>query len=95
MGNREYALAFREDKNRTLEKTTAENLNIIREWRLWILKVLDVEKKMNLKKKRYLLSCNIGEFIEKDISSMKKEGKKSKNTYPFRKLFLPFMPLSW
>jgi hypothetical protein len=42
-------VTFREDKNRTLEKTAAEK----RKWALGILKVLEVGKKMSLKKKRY------------------------------------------
>jgi predicted transposase YbfD/YdcC len=46
-------VTFREEQNMTLEKTGAENLNIIRKRALGILKVLEVWKKMSLKKKRY------------------------------------------
>jgi predicted transposase YbfD/YdcC len=57
-------VTFREDKNRTLEKTAAENMNIIRKWSLSILKLLEVGTKRSLKKKRFTLSCNFGKFIE-------------------------------
>ena len=64
MGDREYALAFREDANRTIEKRAAENMNIIRKWALSILKMLDVGKKRSLKKKRFTLSCGFEEYVE-------------------------------
>lgn len=40
-------VAFREDKNKTLEKTAAENLNIIRKWSLLILKYLKWRKNID------------------------------------------------
>jgi predicted transposase YbfD/YdcC len=57
-------VTFREDKNQTLEKTAAENLNIIRKWALSILKILDLGKKYSLKKKRFVLSCDFKGCIE-------------------------------
>ena len=58
-------VTFREDKNRTLEKTAAENLNIIRKWALSILKLLALDKKYSLKKKRFALSCDFARHIGK------------------------------
>jgi len=58
-------VTFREDKNRTLEKTAAENLNIMRKWALSILKLLTLNKKYSLKKKRFALSCNLARHIDK------------------------------
>jgi hypothetical protein len=58
-------VTFREDKNRTLDKTAAENMNIIRKWSLSILKILDLGKKYSMKKKRFSLGCNLGMSIEK------------------------------
>ena len=58
-------VTFREDANRTLEKTAAENLNIVRKWALGILKILDVGKKRSLRKKRYAISCSFKKYIEK------------------------------
>jgi predicted transposase YbfD/YdcC len=50
-------VTFREDHNRTLEKTAAENMNIIRKWALAALKTLDLGKKYSMKKKRFALGC--------------------------------------
>jgi len=58
-------VTFREDKNQTLEKTAAMNLNIIRKWSLAILKILDLGKKYSMKKKRFALSCSFAKNIEK------------------------------
>jgi hypothetical protein len=58
-------VTFREDKNRTLEKTAAENLNILRKLSLSILKIFELDKKYSLKKKRFALSCGFGKFIDK------------------------------
>jgi predicted transposase YbfD/YdcC len=53
-------VTFREDHNRTLDKTAAQNLNIIRKWALSILKLLDLGKSYSLKKKRFALGCGSG-----------------------------------
>jgi hypothetical protein len=58
-------VTFREDANRTLEKTAAENLNIFRKWSLSILKLLELGGKYSLKKKRFALGCNFGHYVEK------------------------------
>lgn len=50
-------VTFKEDANTTLDKLSAQNLNIIRKWSLSILKLLEIRgKKMSLKRKRF----NIG-----------------------------------
>lgn len=50
-------VTFKEDANTTLDKLSAQNLNIIRKWTLSILKLLEINgKKMSLKRKRF----NIG-----------------------------------
>ena len=58
-------VTFREDKNRTLERTAAENLNIIRKWALSILKLLTLDRKHSLKKKRFALSCDFARHTGK------------------------------
>jgi len=61
-------VTFREDKNKTYEKTAAENLNIIRKLALSILKILEINKKCNtLKRKRLSISWNFEEYLEKLI----------------------------
>jgi len=57
-------VTFREDANKTLERTSALNLNIIRKWALSILKTLDLGKKYSLKKKRFALNCNFPQYID-------------------------------
>lgn len=57
-------VTFREDHNRTLDKTAAQNLNIIRKWALSILKLLDLGKPYSLKKKRFALSCGFHKYVE-------------------------------
>jgi len=58
-------VTFREDKNQTLEKTAAENLNIFRKRALSILKLFELDKKYSLKKKRFALSCNFALYLDK------------------------------
>jgi predicted transposase YbfD/YdcC len=53
-------VTFREDHNQTLDKTAAQNLNIIRKWALSILKLVDLGKSYSLKKKRFALGCGSG-----------------------------------
>ena len=53
-------VTFREDHNQTLERTAAQNLNIIRKWALSILKLLNLGKSYSLKKKRFALGCGCG-----------------------------------
>ena len=50
-------VTFREDANMTIDKTAAQNLNIIRKWCLSILKVTELsEQKLSMKKKRFAIS---------------------------------------
>ena len=58
-------VTFREDANRTREKTAAENMNIIRKLALSILKIFDMDKKYSLKKKRVALGCGFHRFIDR------------------------------
>lgn len=53
-------VTFREDQNQTLDKTAAQNMNIIRKWALSILKLVDLGKSYSLKKKRFALGCGAG-----------------------------------
>ena len=39
-------VTFKEDANTTLDKTAAQNLNIIKKWFLFILNLFDVGKKI-------------------------------------------------
>jgi len=58
-------VTFREDKNQTLEKTAAENMNILRKLALAILKTLELDKKYSLKKKRYAINCGFPRLFQK------------------------------
>ena len=59
-------VTFKEDANRTLDKRAAENLNIIRKWCLSILKMVEIFRpKLSMKKKRFVISMNPSEFLEK------------------------------
>ena len=54
-------VTFMEDANTTLDKLSAQNLNIIRKWTLSILKLLEINsKKMSLKRKRFKASPHNG-----------------------------------
>ena len=61
-------VTFKEDSNTTLDKTAAQNLNIINKWCLSILKLFDVGKKMSLRKKRYCISMNAKKYLEQILS---------------------------
>lgn len=61
-------VTFKEDANATLDKTAAQNLNIINKWCLSILKLFNVGKKMSLKKKRYCISMNAEKCLEQILS---------------------------
>lgn len=59
-------VTFREDANSTLDKQAAQNLNIIRKWSLSILKVIEIFRpNISMKKKRFVISMNPAEFLEK------------------------------
>lgn len=61
-------VTFKEDANTTLDKTAAQNLNIINKWCLSILRLFDVGKKMSLKKKRYCISMNSRKYLEQILN---------------------------
>lgn len=62
-------VTFKEDANTTLDKTAAQNLNIINKWCLSILKLFEVGKrKMSLRKKRYCISINAREYLEQILN---------------------------
>jgi len=62
-------VTFREDANTTLDKTAAQNLNIINKWCLSILKLLQIgNKKRSMKKKRFYISMKAEEYLEEVIN---------------------------
>ena len=58
-------VTFKEDQNQTLEKTAAENMNILRKLALSILKTFELDKKYSMKKKRFAIGCAFHKFIGK------------------------------
>ena len=62
-------VTFREDANRTVDKVSAQNLNIIRKICLSALKVVEVLKpRLSLKKKRFAIAQNVEQFLEKVLN---------------------------
>lgn len=58
-------VTFHEDANSTLDKTAAQNQNIIRKWCLSMLKLIEIRgQKMSLKRKRFNISFAPAQFIE-------------------------------
>lgn len=58
-------VTFKEDANTTLDKTAAQNQNIIRKWCLSMLKLIEIRgKKMSLRRKRFNISFAPAQFIE-------------------------------
>ena len=58
-------VTFREDANTTLDKMSAQNLNIIRKWSLSILKLMELtKKKLSMKKKRFVISLSPIKYLE-------------------------------
>ena len=58
-------VTFKEDANTTLDKLSAQNLNIIRKWSLSILKLLEINgRKMSLRRKRFNISLGPMKFLE-------------------------------
>lgn len=57
-------VTFKEDANKTQEKTAVQNINIINKWCLSILKIFQIgTKKRSMKKKRFCISMNTKEFL--------------------------------
>ena len=58
-------VTFREDANATIDKVSAQNLNIIRKWSLSILKMMELTKKnLSMKKKRFVISLLPIKYLE-------------------------------
>ena len=67
--HREHALAsgcnISRRRNATLDKMSAQNLNIIRKWSLSILKLMELtKKKLSMKKKRFVISLSPIKYLE-------------------------------
>lgn len=62
-------VTFREDANHTVNKCAAQNLNIIRKWSLSVLKMVEIFRpNISMKKKRFVISMNPAEFLEKVLA---------------------------
>ena len=58
-------VTFREDANATINKTAAQNLNIIRKWCLCILKVTELSKcKLSMRKRRFAIGLRPTMLLE-------------------------------
>lgn len=58
-------VTFCEDANATIDKVSAQNLNIIRKWSLSILKMMELTKqKLSMKKKRFVISLSPIKYLE-------------------------------
>ena len=58
-------VTFREDANQTIDKNSAQNLNIIRKFCLSILKMIEIFKpKLSLKKKRFVIAQDAERFLD-------------------------------
>jgi predicted transposase YbfD/YdcC len=56
-------VTFREDANKTQDKVAAQNMNNLRKLCLAILKRVDTGKKMSMRRKRLMLSMNLGAYL--------------------------------
>ena len=62
-------VTFREDANHTLDKTAAQNQNVIRKWCFSILKLLEIRgKKMSIQRKRFNIAMNPMKYLEEILS---------------------------
>ena len=58
-------VTFREDANQTIEKQSAQNLNIIRKFCLSILKAVEIFRpKLSMRKKRFAISMGAEQYLE-------------------------------
>jgi len=57
-------VTFKEDSNKTLDATAAQNLSILRKLTLSILKLVEAGKNCSLKRKRYIICANTEKFLE-------------------------------
>jgi predicted transposase YbfD/YdcC len=64
-------VTFREDANRTLEKTAAYNLNILRKLVLNFLKLMDMSEFsgiISLRKRRFIISCDPVKYLQQILT---------------------------
>lgn len=62
-------VVFREDANHTLDKIAAQNQNVIRNWCLSILKLIEIGgKKMSLQRKQFNIAMNPIKYIEEILA---------------------------
>ena len=58
-------VTFREDANQTIDKLSAQNMNIIRKFCLSILKMVEIFKpKLSMKKKRFVIAQDAEKFLD-------------------------------
>ena len=58
-------VTFREDANLTIDKLSAQNMNIIRKFCLSILKIVEIFKpKLSMKKKRFVIAQDAEKFLD-------------------------------
>ena len=58
-------VTFREDANQTIDKFSAQNMNIIRKFCLSILKIVEIFKpKLSMKKKRFVIAQDAEKFLD-------------------------------
>ena len=58
-------VTFKEDANHTIDKHSAQNVNIIRKFCLSILKMVEILKpKLSMRKKRFVIGQDAEIFIE-------------------------------
>lgn len=65
-------VTFHEDANTTIDKTAAQNHNIIRKWCLSILKMAELStrtKRLSMRKKRFVISLQPIKFLEEVLNS--------------------------
>lgn len=65
-------VTFREDANKTIDKTAAQNQNIIRKWCLGILRLSELSlknKRLSMKTKRFVIGLDPIRFLEEVLNS--------------------------
>lgn len=63
-------VTFREDANQTIDKNSAQNLNIIRKFCLSILKTVEIFKpKLSMRKKRFVIAQDAEKFLDVILNS--------------------------
>lgn len=68
--NWQLYVTFKEDANTALDKQAAMNQNIIREWCLSILKMIELYRpKLSMKKKRFLIGLKPVQYLEEILKA--------------------------